>query len=82
MTFAYRLAPTQVADNIQLEIFMPTGDLVYSETRENIGGQGKFEWHAATLNGIPLASGIYIYRLSATQAELLVQEIGKLSVMK
>ena len=32
--FAYRLSASQIADNIRLEIFIPTGDLVYSETRE------------------------------------------------
>ena len=82
VTFAYRLSASQVADNIRLEIFIPTGDLVYSETRENVGTQGKFEWHAVTRNGISLAPGIYIYRISAMQADVLVQEIGKLSIVK
>ena len=31
VTFAYRLSASQIADNIRLEIFIPTGDLVYSE---------------------------------------------------
>lgn len=82
VTFAYLLSPSQIADNIRLEIFIPTGDLIYSETRENVGTQGKFEWTPATRNGAPLASGIYIYRISAMQADLLVQEIGKLSIVK
>ena len=82
VTFAYRLSASQIADNISLEIFMATGDLVYSETRENVGIQGKFEWSAVTRNGKPLAPGIYIYRISAMQADVLVQEIGKLSVIK
>ena len=82
VTFAYRLSASQIADNISLEIFMATGDLVYSETRENVGIQGKFEWSAVTRNGNPLAPGIYIYRISAMQADVLVQEIGKLSVIK
>ena len=82
VTFAYRLSASQIADNIRLEVFIPTGDLVYSETRENVGAQGKFEWHAVTRNGISLAPGIYIYRISAMQADVLVQEIGKLSIVK
>ena len=82
VTFAYRLSASQIADNIRLEIFIPTGDLVYSETRETVGTQGKFEWQAVTGNGIPLAPGIYIYRISARQADALVQEIGKLSIVK
>ena len=82
VTFAYRLSASQIADNIRLEIFIPTGDLVYSETREIVGTQGKFEWQAVTRNGTPLAPGIYIYRISAMQADTLVQEIGKLSIVK
>ena len=82
VTFAYRLSASQIADNISLEIFMSTGDLVYNETRETVGSQGKFEWSPATRNGVSLASGIYIYRISATQADILVQEIGKLSIVK
>ena len=82
VTFAYRLSASQIANNISLEIFISTGDLVYSENRETVGSQGKFEWTPATRNGAPLASGIYIYRISATQADVIVQEIGKLSIVK
>lgn len=82
VTFAYRLSASQIADNISLEIFIPTGDLVYSETRQTVGTQGKFEWHPVTRNGASLAPGIYIYRISAIQADRLVQEIGKLSIVK
>lgn len=82
MTFAYRLSASQVADNINLEIFAPTGALIYSETHENAGAQGKFEWPLTTRSGAPVASGVYIYRISAVQADVLVQEIGKLSVIK
>ncbi len=82
VTFAYRFSASQVADNVNLEVFIPTGDLIYSETRENVAPQGKFEWRATTYSGTPVASGIYIYRVSASQADVLVQEIGKLSVVK
>ena len=82
MTFAYRLSASQVADNINLEIFAPTGALVHSETHKNAGAQGKFEWSLATRSSAPVASGVYIYRISAMQADVLVQEIGKLSVIK
>ena len=82
VTFAYRLSASQIADNISLEIFIPTGDLVYNEMRETVGTQGKFEWDAVTRNGISVAPGIYIYRISAMQADALVQEIGKLSIVK
>lgn len=82
MTFAYRLSASQIADNINLEIFAPTGALIHSETHKNAGAQEKFEWSLATRSGAPVASGVYIYRISAMQADVLVQEIGKLSVVK
>ena len=82
VTFAYRLSASQIADTVKLEIFVATGDLIYSETREHVNPQGKFEWRATTRSGTSVASGIYIYRVSARQADVLVQEIGKLSVLK
>ena len=82
VTFAYRLSASQVADNINLEVYVPAGNLIFTETRENVSPQGKFEWRAETYNGTPVASGIYIYRVSAKQADVLIQEIGKLSVVR
>ena len=82
VTFAYRLSASQVADNINLEVYVPAGDLIFTETRESVSPQGKFEWRAETYNGTPVASGIYIYRVSAKQADVLIQEIGKLSVVR
>ena len=82
VTFAYRLSASQVADNINLEVYVPAGDLIFSETRESVSPQGKFEWRAETYNGTPVASGIYIYRVFAKQADVLIQEIGKLSVVR
>lgn len=82
LTFAYRLSASQIVDNIDLEIFTPTGALVYKETHQNVFSQGKFEWRGANLRGMPVASGIYIYRISAKQAALLIQEIGKFSVVR
>ena len=82
MTFVYQLSASQVADNVKLEIFTPTGTIVYKEAHQNVLSQGKFKWHGVNLSGTPVASGIYVYRISARQADLLVQEIGKLGVVK
>ena len=82
MTFTYRLSASQIADNVDLEIFTPTGALVYKEAHQNVLSQGKFEWRGANLSGTPVASGIYIYRISAKQEASLIQEIGKFSVVK
>ena len=82
MTFAYRLSASQIADSVNLEIFTPSGALVYMDTHQDVFSQGKFEWQRTNLSGTPVASGIYIYRISAKQSGLLVQEIGKLAILK
>ena len=82
VTFSYRLSASQVADTVDLEVFIPAGNLIYSETHEHVAAQGRFEWRATNYIGTPVASGIYIYRVSARQGDMLVQEIGKLSVVK
>ncbi|MYK92932.1 hypothetical protein F4009_02820 [Candidatus Poribacteria bacterium] len=82
LTFAYRLSASQIVDNVDLEIFTPTGALVYKEAHQNVFSQGKFEWRGTNLRGTPVASGIYIYRISAKQEALLIQEIGKFGVVR
>ena len=82
MTFAYRLSASQIADSVKLEIFTPAGALVYTDIHQNVLSQGKFEWHGTNLNGESIASGIYIYRISANQSALQVQEIGRLAIVK
>ena len=82
MTFAYQISASQIADSVDLEIFTPTGILVYKDAHQNVFSQGKFQWRGENINETPVASGIYIYRISARQAALLIQEIGKFSVVK
>jgi len=82
VTFEYQLAASQSADRVSLEIFLPTGALVYKEMHENVFTSGNFRWRAETHSDRPIASGIYIYRISAAQADVHVQEIGRLSVAK
>ena len=82
MKFDYRLAASQTAEIVTLEIFTSTGDKVYHAVHRNVFVPGTFEWNGANSAGAPIAPGIYIYRLSATQADVNVQEIGRLSVRK
>ncbi len=82
MKFDYQLSASQAADTVLLEIWTLAGDKVYSDAHRNVFAPGTFQWHGANREGAPIASGIYIYRLSATQADVNVQEIGRLSVIK
>ena len=82
MTFAYQLSASQSADTVSLEIFTIKGEKVYSKTHQDVFAPGKFQWDGSNLRGIPLASGIYIYHIAATQADSVVREIGKFSILR
>jgi M6 family metalloprotease-like protein len=82
MTFAYQLSASQSADTVSLEIFTINGGKVYSETHQDVFAPGKFYWDGSNLHGTSLAPGIYIYRIAATQADSVVREIGKFSIIK
>ena len=82
MTFAYQLSASQSADTVSLEIFTIKGEKVYSKTHQNVLAPGKFQWDGSNLRGVPLASGIYIYHIAATQADSVVRQIGKFSILR
>ncbi len=82
MTFAYQLSASQSADTVSLEIFTIKGEKVYSKTHQDVFAPGKFHWDGSNLHGTPLAPGIYIYRIAATQADSVVREIDKFSILR
>lgn len=82
MTFAYQLSASQSADTVSLEIFTIKGEKVYSKTHEDVLAPGKFHWNGSNLRGTPLAAGIYIYHIAATQADTVVRQIGKFSILR
>ncbi len=82
MTFAYQLSASQSAETVSLEIFTIKGEKVYSKTHQNVFAPGKFQWDGSNLRGTPLASGIYIYHIAATQGNSVVRDIGKLSILR
>ncbi|RKU09025.1 hypothetical protein C6501_15875 [Candidatus Poribacteria bacterium] len=82
MTFAYQLSASQSADTVSLEIFTINGEKVYSKTQEDVFSPEKFQWDGSNLRGEPLASGIYIYHIAATQADSVVRQIGKFSILR
>lgn len=82
MTFAYQLSASQSADTVSLEIYTIKGEKVYSKKHEDVSAPGKFNWNGSNPRGTPLAAGIYIYHIAATQADSVVREIGKFSIIK
>lgn len=82
MTFAYQLSASQSADTVSLKIFTIKGEKVYSKTHQDVLAPGKFHWDGSNLRGTPLSSGIYIYHIAATQADSVVRQIGKFSILR
>ena len=82
MTFAYQLSASQSADTVSLEIYTIKGEKVYSKRHEDVSAPGKFHWNGSNPRGNPLAAGIYIYHIAATQADSVVREFGKFSIIK
>ena len=80
--FSYTIPNFQLADAVELEIFNVAGDLVHAEVRANVIGSGRFYWNGKNVSNRTVATGIYIFVISATQGEETVQEIGKIGLVK
>ena len=80
--FSYTIPDFQLAEEIELEIFNIAGDLVHSEVRRNVIGSGQFRWDGKNTSSETLATGIYIFAISAAQDENIVQKIGKIGLVK
>lgn len=82
MTFAYQLSASQSADTVSLEIYTIKGEKVYIKTHQDVFTPGTFHWDGSNFHGTPLASGIYIYHIAATQVDSVAREIGKFSILR
>lgn len=82
MTFAYKLSVSQSAETVSLNLYTAKGEKVYGEKHQGIVGSGKFIWKGANQNGNPLAPGIYIYQITATQDDLVARNFGKFIVLR
>ena len=82
MIFSYTIPDFQLADTVELEIYSIAGDLVHAETRQNVIGSGQFRWDGKNAGNEILATGIYIFVISATQDEQMVQRIDKIGLVR
>ena len=82
MIFSYTIPDFQLADTVELEIYNIPGDLVHAETRQNVIGSGQFRWDGKNAGNEILATGIYIFVISATQDEQVVQKIDKIGLVR
>ena len=80
--FSYTIPDFQLAEEAELEIFNIEGDLVYAEARQDVIGSGQFRWNGKNADNETLATGVYIFVISATQGGEIVQEIGKIGLVR
>ena len=80
--FSYTIPDFQLAEEAELEIFNIDGDLVYAEARQDVIGSGQFRWNGKNADNETLATGVYIFVISATQGDQSVQEIGKIGIVR
>ena len=82
MVFSYTIPDFQLADKIELVIFNVAGDLVYTTVRHDVIGSGQFRWNGKNVDNGTLATGIYVFMISATQGEEIAQAIGKIGLVR
>lgn len=82
MTFSYQLSVSQSAETVTLDLFTSNGKKVFSEKQSEVAGAGQFLWSGTNQNGNPLAPGIYIYQITATQENLVSRNIGKVIILR
>ena len=79
-TFAFTIPDLQLANTVELEIFNAAGEQIYIDTLADVVGSADFQWDGRAANGNLLASGVYVYVLSATQGGATVREVGKVAI--
>ena len=80
--FFYTVPDVQLAEEVKLEIFNITGDLVYTDVQRNVIGSGYFRWNGKNAANEILATGVYIFVISAVHGENVVQEVGKVGLVR
>ena len=76
--FSYTVPESTIPDEVRLEVFTINGELVYST--EDLTISGKFRWDGKNESGLTVASGIYLYVISAQSEEKEFRSVHKLAI--
>ena len=82
MTFDFTIPDFQPVDTIELEVLTTAGDLVHTDLLRNVIGSGRFIWNIELNQDRVIATGVYLYILSAYRNEQYVREFGKMAVIR
>jgi flagellar hook assembly protein FlgD len=56
-----------IAQKVEFEIVNILGEVVYSFDRHYPGGWHQIDWNGKDNSGLPVASGVYYYRLETSE---------------
>ena len=70
------------AGTVSLEVYRRDGRLVYSTTAVVAPGFNEVLWNGRSLSNIPVANGVYKFRLRANLTTGVVEQTGKLAIFK
>ena len=82
ITFDFTIPDFQLVDEIELDVFTPAGDVVHSDLLRDVIGSGRFVWDLESNQNRSIATGVYLYVLSASRNEQYVRELGKMAVIR
>ena len=82
VTFTYTIPEFQLAEEVKLDIFSLAGGLVHTDTRANVIGSNRFRWDGKNADGVVVASGIYLYVISATQGGQTIRKVDRIGVLR
>jgi M6 family metalloprotease-like protein len=82
ITFDFTIPDFQLVDEIELDVFTPAGEVVHSDLLHDVIGAGRFVWDLESNQNRSIATGVYLYVLSASRNEQYVHELGKMAVIR
>ena len=82
ITFDFTIPDFQLVDEIELDVLTTAGDLVHTALLHDVIGAGRFVWDLEFNQNPAIATGVYLYVLSASRNEQYVREFGKMAVIR
>lgn len=82
ITFDFTIPDFQLVEEIELDVLTTSGDLVHTDLRHDVIGTGSFIWDLELSQNRSIATGVYLYVISALRDGQYVRELGKIAVIR
>ena len=80
--FDFTIPDFQLVNEMELDVLTTAGDVVHSDLLRDVTGSGRFVWDLESNQNRSIATGVYLYVLSAYRDEQFVRELGKMAVIR